>query len=503
MMSKSNNFLAVLCLIMLCLGLSFAHAQMNGSAFRNQLHSEVQRSLLDDNPSLYEPDYLPQEEGLSHPFKSLKVFKGALLEAFLPGAPKQNLFSYRHGALTTDFNFLAGFEANLSDDDNYSFIYKGWRLNAKVGERLRMHTHWYNGAFHGDLDAAQTDPLIDGYYKRFEKHIQLDNLNGEIGYYHDLGTLAIGRGRFQGGNTISGSIFLSDTVNDYGYFLAEGQIGAFRLSMLHASLMADSTYSVYDNAMIDARNYPQKYIALHQLSFYPWAKTELFAGETVVYGNRSLDLNYLLPNSFWRAVEHDLWDRDNVMIYMGINQKLPHDLLLYGQFALDEFSYSKFFTSWWGNKYAIQGGLSLPTDFGKFSLEATAVRPYTYGHFMMHTRYSHDGKLLGYAQGSNVLDISLEANIPWRKYLKWDTQLSWRKRGSIGNDWKENYHETWAGMIQDGTAHWFEGDVSHEYQLKSSLSILCLAHHKFLLGLDSLKQNDWQHRVFAAWQFDF
>ena len=503
MMLKNSSFSTALCLILLCLGLGFVHAQMVDSAFQSLLHSQVRHSLLDEIPALSEPDYLPQEEGLSHPAKSLSAFKSALQEAFLPGKAKQNLFSYRYAALAADFNFLAGFEADFVDDEDYSYLYKGWRLKAQAGDHLRLHTHWYNGAFHGDLDAAETDPLIDGYYKRFEDHIQHDNLSGEIGYYHDLGTIAIGRGRFQIGNTISGSIILSDRVNDYGYLLAEGQIGAFRLSMLHASLKADSTYSVYDNAMIDTRNYPQKYIALHQLSFYPWANTEIFAGETVVYGNRSLDLNYLLPNSFWRAVEHDLGDRDNVMIYMGINQSFSNDLLFYAQLALDEFSYSKIFSSWWGNKYAIQSGLSLPTDFGRFSLEATAVRPFTYAHFMNHTMYSHDGRPLGYVQGSNVLDISLEANIPWREYLEWDTQLSWRKRGSTGSSWQENYHETWAGMIEDGSAHWFEGDKDHEYQIKSSLSILFMAHHSFLLGLDSLKQDAWQHHLFAAWQFDF
>lgn len=485
------------------MSVSFASAQMMDSAFQNRMHSRLRHSLLDENPSLYNHDYLDKQEGLSYPLRSFALFKGALGEAFLPGTPKQNFISYRHGALSADLNILAGFEADFVDDESYSYLYKGWRLSARVGENLRMQTHWYSGIFQGDLDAAQQDPLIDGYYKRLQNQIQLDNLTGEIGYYHDLGTLAFGRGRFQGCNTISGSIILSDKVNDYGYFLAEGQIGAFRLSMLHASLMADSTYSIYESPQVNVLNYPQKYIALHQLSFYPTDKTELFAGETVVYGNRSLDLNYLLPNSFWRAVEHDIGDRDNVMIYAGINQKLPHNLLFYAQFALDEFSYSKIFSSWWGNKYAIQGGLNIPTDFASFTVEATAVRPFTYGHFMNHTMYSHYGRSLGYAQGSNVLDLSLEANVPWRKVLEWDTQLSWRKRGTKGNDWRENYHETFAGIIEDGTAHWFEGEVSHEYQIKSSLNILFMAHHRFLMGLDSLKKDDWAHRVFAAWQFDF
>lgn len=478
-------------------------AQLNGSAFQNRLHSQVRHSLLDANPNLSQHQYPFRAQGLTHPLESTAAFKAALKDAFLPGNPRHNLLSYRAPSLTADFSFLAGYEADYTKNGDYGFLYKGWRLNAKAGKHLRLDTFWYNGAFYQDLDAAETDALIDGYYKRFDDHIQLDNLNGEIGFYHDYGTIAIGRGRFQVGNTISGSIILNDQVNDYGYILAEGQVGAFRLSMLHGSLMADSTYSVYNNDYVDNRNYPQKYIALHQLSFFPSPKTELFAGETIVYGNRSLDLNYLLPNSFWRAVEHNLWDRDNVMIYAGFNHFWPKGTLLYAQFVLDEFSYSKIFSSWWGNKYAIQGGISLPTPYALLSLEATAVRPYTYAHFTNHTMYSHDKRGLGYPQGSNVLDLSFEANIPFKELFFWDTQLSYRKRGSKGNSWQENYHDTFAGEIDEATAHWFEGDSSNEYQIKSSLKMQLLAHHSFLMGIDSLKSPDWKHHVFAAWQFAF
>jgi hypothetical protein len=503
MMPRAKAILSFWGVMLLCLCPALVRAQLTDSAFENELYSRVQSSLLSANPALYEHDYLCLDEGLSHPFESIRTFRNSLKDALLPGTPKRNLISYRHPPLTADFNIIAGYEADFTESGDYGFLYKGWRLTAKAGKHLRMNTLWYNGAFYQDLDAAENDALIDGYCKPFEDHIQLDNLHGSIGFFHDYGTLALGRGRFQIGNTISGSIVLNDQVNDYGYLLAEGQIGAFRLSMLHGSLMADSTYSIYDNDYVNNRHYPQKYIALHQLSFDPGPVTELFVGESIIYGNRSMDLNYLLPNSFWRAVEHDLWDRDNVMIYAGFNHNLPGGTLIYTQFALDEFSYGKFFSSWWGNKYAIQSGISIPTSFARLSLEATAVRPYTYAHFTNHTMYSHDQRCLGYPQGSNVLDLSFEANIPWQDYLQLDTQLSYRKRGSVGASWQENYHDTFAGQIDDATAEWFEGETSDEYQIQSSLSIPILAHHSFLLGHDSLKTQDWQHQLFVAWQFDF
>jgi len=473
------------------------------STFQPSIYSKVRHSLLNENPSLYRHEFSSADDGLQHPFRSLSTVGSALREAFDSGEPQSNLLSYRYGPFAADFKIIAGYEASFKDPGDYGFLYKGWRVNANYMDALHLNTYWYNGAFFGDLDAAENDPLIDGYYKHHNNRIQLDNLSGEFGYYKDHYNLALGRGRFQIGNNISGSIILNDQVNDYAYLKAEATLGSFRFSFLHGSLMADSTFSIYDNAQIDAKNYPDKFIALHQISFFPWENTELFAGETVVYGNRGMDLNYLMPNSFWRSVEHDLWDRDNVLIYGGINQLLPRGILLYAQMALDEFSYGKILSSWWGNKYALQGGISLPVQNARFGLEASAVRPYTYAHFMNHTMYSHDRRPLGYPQGSNVLDLSFEANIPFKPYFCFDTQLSWRRRGSLGNSWQDNYHDLFAGQINDASAYWFDGETSEEYQIRSSLMIPILAHHQFLLGHDSLKQASWQHRLIAAWQFIF
>jgi hypothetical protein len=487
--------------ILFLVNAGFLFAQASGSTFVPRAHSEVKHSLLNQN-SLSTPMHLQEEEdGLTHPFRGLSSFTEAFTDVFTSSSPRHDLFSYRHPKLQADMNIYAGYEADFTDSRDYYFWYKGWKLEAVAWNSVFLRTDWYNGAFYGDLDAAQEDTLIDGYYKRFDKHIQLDNLSGELAWQREDFRLALGRGRFQIGNSISGSVILNDKVNDYAYFLGEATLGDFRLSLLHGSLIADSTYSLHSNSQIDARHYPDKYLALHQLSYFPISSLELYLGESVIYGNRGIDLNYLLPNSFWRAVEHNLWDRDNVMIFAGGNFDIDPYTLLYAQFALDEFSYSKIFTNWWGNKYALQAGLRRKLPPGSITLEATAVRPYTYAHFMNHTMYSHDGRPLGYPQGSNLLDISTELNIPLKPYLQLDSRLSWRQRGSEGNDWRDNYHDIFGGQIDSAEAQWFAGTKSTEYQIVSSIAIPIMAHLKFLFGHDSLKQTDWNHKLFAAWQF--
>lgn len=488
------------------MGLMFSPlaAQLTGSLFENEVSPSLKHSLLFAPNALYKESFVPATEGLSHPFKSLGIFGDAVLEVFEIGQPESALFSYRHPLVKADLNLYAGYEANLPEKERYGFLYKGWKIKANIIDRLYLSTDWYNGAFGGNLDKALENTLIDAWHKRADNHISYDNLQGELAYKDRYFTAALGRGRFQIGNGISGSIVLSDYPNDYGYFRTEAQLGDFRLSLLHASLIADSLLINPAQPFPNNNNYPDKFIALHQLSWYPCPKTEFYMGESVVYGNRGIDINYLLPNSFWRATEHNLGDRDNVMIYAGLNQRLSGTALLYGQIALDEFSYGKVFSHWWGNKYALKAGIAKELPFIDLCFEATAVRPYTYAHFTNHTMYSHDGRSLGYPKGSNILNFSLQAEVPIKDYASYTAFASYSLQGSKGNDWKENYHETFAGVINTAEAHWLEGDRQDRLEIFNRLYLPLFKHHKLLFGHDAIYQDEsWRQNILASWQIVF
>lgn len=473
------------------------------SIFAPRVHNSFAQSLLQDNILEDEYIYVPADSGFSHPFASLRLFGDAFTEVFQPGTPKKALFSYRHPDLKADFNIYAGFEANYPKSGSYGFLYKGWTLNAIALDKLYLHTDWYNGAFGGNLSAAEDNILIDSWKKDGDTSIMIDNMRGEFAYEDAKAKIALGRGNFQAGNSLSGSIILSDYSNDYGYLLAEMKLGDFRFALMHASLVADSLLINPSLPYYNNQRYPDKFLSFHQLNWQAGANTELFLGETVVYGNRGIDLNYLLPNAFWRATEHNLGDRDNMMLFGGLNQALPKDALFYLQIAIDEFSYGKLFSSWWGNKYAIQSGISIPIAKAELSAEITAVRPYTYAHFMNHTMYSHDGRALGYPKGSNILDLTLQAKLPIPHYAELCTSLSLSRYGSEGRSWRDNYHDIFGGNIQDGEAHWFDGEITDEITIQNSLYIPIMAHHRFLFGHESKHAGSWNHRGFASWQIVF
>jgi len=400
---------------------------------------------------------------------------------------------------------IAGYEQSIQDSA-YGFLYKGVRIKSQIGSRFQLNSLWWNGVFTGDTQRAHSSELIDGTAFDDKESLRLDNVNGDISYHAPHLCLALGRGGFSLGNSISGSIILNNSVNDYGYLLAEVQTGDVTLSFLHGTLKADYPQSV---SSYPGKILPDKYVALHQLAYQPHPKISIFAGETVVYGNRSMDINYLLPNMFWRATEHNLGDRDNVLIYAGGKYRPHPSLLAYGQVAFDEMSYSKLFTNWWGNKYALQGGINWslpalysPCDNPSLGLELTAVRPFTYTHYMNHTMYSHDGRSLGYAKGSNLMDATLVLSIPYHQAFILQSEVSLGKYGSFGHDYRTNYMDVFPGaLIDEGTATWFQGDKHRYTDLRQSLRIELFTHHRLLLNYNARHEQHWDKSLGAAWQF--
>jgi len=502
---KTGSIVAI-GLLWLALGSCLAVELPAGSAFAPELVPGKNYSLLTQEETAREAGLDIYGPGLYLPFASWSRFKDAFCDAFRMGKASHSIMGYQSAdsLLAAEVNIIAGYEYSYQDS-SYGFLYKGLRVKSQIGSRFQLNSLWWNGVFDGDRHQALGSELIDGVAFDNKESLRVDNVSGDISYHAPHLSMALGRGGFSLGNSISGSIILNNSVNDYAYLLAEGQAGDVTLSFLHGTLKADYPQSVssYANKIL-----PDKYIALHQLTYQPLPSFSVFAGETVVYGNRSMDINYLLPNMFWRATEHNLGDRDNVLIYAGGKYRPHPALLAYGQVAFDEMSYSKLFTDWWGNKYAVQGGInwSLPglyshCDTPSLGLELTAVRPFTYTHYMNHTMYSHDGHSLGYAKGSNLMDATLVLNIPYSQAITLQSQASFGKYGSFGHDYRTNYMDIFPGaLIDEGTATWFQGEKQSYTDLRQSLRFDLFAHHRLLLNYTARHEQNWDKSLGLAWQ---
>lgn len=502
---KPLVLIAVLCLF----PMGVYHAQsVSGTLVQS---SYYQSPLL--QPHWQEEELpLPDSLGLHHPFQSFHILGDAILDAFRVGQPRYALFDYRYRDKDMDFgtqlNFVAGYDQRVEDGKAFGFIWKGIKLRAKVNERINANAWWWNGAFTGDKEAAKEHSLlIDGFFTEAPTQMRVDNLNADLGYRSTHFDAIVGRGRPDFGNNLTGSIILSQRVNDYGYFLTQGRFGALGFRMMHASLMADSTRSQNRLATDD---FPDKYLALHEITWQITPRIKAFGGEGVVYGDRGWDINYLLPHTFWRVVEHNQWDRDNVVLWGGLEAEPHQNLDLWFTGLFDELSYGKLFSNWWGNKWAIQSGgrLALPSlatgcGIPALSAEIVVVRPWTYTHYQNQTMYSHDGRPLGYPQGANLVSGTLELEYPVREMLMLVGHTSWMRQGSEGSDWRTNYSDHFPpNIINTAETRWFAGDKSDTFQIGSLLKIK-LAHNQLYVGQRSSHKDKWQHSFFGGWMFQY
>ena len=76
----------------------------------------------------------------------------------------------------------------------------------------------------------------------------------------------------------------------------------------------------------------EKFIAGHRIQYKPTDKFKFSISEIVVYGNRSPELGYLNPISFFWAQEHNLGDLDNILLSL-IKTPTINLLIFNGSFA--------------------------------------------------------------------------------------------------------------------------------------------------------------------------
>jgi hypothetical protein len=495
------------------------------SAFIPELTYTQAYSGVSDNYTQPEPRELP---ALSDsiwweiPVRNWDTFKRFGISLWSPYTDKNCLFRYRYKNQGLDFynrsNFLMGYDGTFFPGSQYNFFYIGFNQQAWLNKQWSFHSQFTYNSLRGDSLEILSSPFLDSHWKYYGRHFEFGNVTAAINYETNIIKASLGRGRLNMGNSITGSILLNDRVNDYGYLTSEFQIGNFVVSVMNALLVADSTLTVYHDPSLDAKNYPGKYFAAHQFTWLPYPTCKLYAGETIVYGNTSFNMNYLLPQAYFRVLADSDHDRDNSTMFAGFNWTHNKNWLFYFTYMMDEFRPERILKKWWGNKYAYQGGISykLPVSLIKnqpirATIEMTAVRPWTYTHDLMYDKYSHDRRCLGFPFGANLLHYATRLDLPLPMDCSYSAYFSYMRQGigpasgpaSVGNNFLTN-----TSFIDDMfdsyhyPATWLQGKIINTFRFENSLRIGILKHHKLFLAQSAEKKSKqrWTSQVVFGWQ---
>ena len=203
------------------------------------------------------------------------------------------------------------------------------------------------------------------------------------------------------------SLILSDYSAPYFFLKFNTRVWKFNYQNIFAELNARRSLNGLDSL------YPKKYLALHHLSFDVTNNFNIGVFESEVSGGpgRGLELQYLNPVIFYRAIEQNLGSADNALLGLDFKWNIKHRAQLYGQLVLDEFKLNEILAGkgWWANKQAVQLGGKL-LDLGgvqnlDLQVEVNFIRPYTYQHETAYTDYQNYQQPLAHPMGANLTEL--------------------------------------------------------------------------------------------------
>ncbi|TDN37813.1 hypothetical protein A8B98_04260 [Hymenobacter sp. UV11] len=203
------------------------------------------------------------------------------------------------------------------------------------------------------------------------------------------------------------SLILSDYSAPYFFLKLNTRVWKFNYQNIFAELTARRSISGLDSL------FPKKYLALHHLSLDVTDNFNIGVFESEVSGGpgRGLELQYLNPVIFYRAIEQQVGSTDNALLGFDFKWNIKHQAQLYGQLVLDEFKLNEILSGngWWANKQAFQLGGKLLDVAGISNLdlqvEVNYIRPFTYQHENEYTNYQNYQQPLAHPMGANLTEV--------------------------------------------------------------------------------------------------
>lgn len=260
-----------------------------------------------------------------------------------------------------------------------------------------------------------------GFARGYGTHVYHDET---IAYLHfTLPHVAVefGKNLNRWGPGYTGALALNDYATSYDQLKISAQFWRAKFTYLHASLRQHPPVLVssYLSNGVERQIFAQKYLASHRLEIAPASWLNVGVHETVIYGERGVELAYLNPLMFYRSAEHFLGDRDNATMGLDVEVRPVHGVRVYGEWFVDDFSVARLGENWYGNKVAWLAGFHLTNPLGlprsDWRAEYVRIEPYVYSHTFPINVYENYDTILGHPAGPN-------ADLLYGEWLFWGSR---------------------------------------------------------------------------------
>lgn len=228
------------------------------------------------------------------------------------------------------------------------------------------------------------------------------------------------------------SPIFSGYVQPFPYLLLSTTYKNWDFTYLHGSLLKGLEHS------------QGKKFAGHRIELN-WSPNSVVSfTELVVYDRPYFEWGYSLPVNLLWSEEHNLGNKDNMLMAIDGIYHFSNQFRFYGTFLWDEMYWVKLFKQWWGNKYVLQSGFYWqPFDqvyMPDLNVEFTLARPWTYTHSYSAITFTSAGYDLGFPFGPNSQVLSIKSTIFPSPRIFINLEYYYIKKGSgLGSNANDNY----------------------------------------------------------------
>ncbi|HHM24315.1 MAG TPA: hypothetical protein ENJ23_04660 [Bacteroidetes bacterium] len=295
------------------------------------------------------------------------------------------------------------------------FVRGVWGTRAQFYFQFRDGTEW-GGNYPRDNPTWSFEGV--GYANAKGSLVYFDETNSGIFFGGGHWQLMVGKQRNRWGPGWFGALALSDHATSYDQVQLQLSWPRVRFTAFTGFLKIYPPIAIYeyDTGYSHRIIHANRYLAAHRLEFLPFRWLVIGLHETLIYGERNLELAYLNPINFYWSAEHYLGDQDNSAIGGDFTLFPGHGVKLYGELFLDDLRTGKLGSDFYGNKWAYLLGTAaydlLGADNLDFHAEFVRIRPFVYSHRYPINVYKHFTTGLGHWSGPNSQTLSL--GVVWR-----------------------------------------------------------------------------------------
>lgn len=344
------------------------------------------------------------------------------------------------------FDPVVRLEGFLNWGDSYDETEKNYRHTVGLVTRgyiknsLDFYLYTHDNRLGGDhvyTDRSQIDDKGVGYVSFEDGEVDYDKTEASVSFKTKWFDFSLGRNSLQWGPGASGQLLLSDQSPAFDMIRLTTTVGRVKFTYLAGVLQTDLVDSSLSYTPVSGRFRgvrEEKRIAAHRLEFRPHPNLNLCLSEVVVYGERGWELGYLIPVVFLWSEQHNLQDRDNLLMGFDFRWNFRRGWRVYGELVVDDIFIGKLTSDWYGNKWGATLGLSLVDPLGlagtALTAEYTRLEPYLYTHFFPVNVYKNYHSPLGHWLQPNSELMYLKGGWWISPCLRNDVGLSYMRHGA-------------------------------------------------------------------------